>query len=57
MPELIVYDKRNKRIHRNSAVKYRGMRAIVTELVDTTNIKVRTGGIIQSVKACQVEVL
>lgn len=57
MPELIVYDKRHRRLHVNTAVKYRGGRAIVTELVSTTKIKIKTGGIISEVAASKVEKL
>lgn len=57
MPELIVYDKRNKRVHVNSAVKYRGMRVIVSELVDSKTVKVKVGGMIQTAKTSHIEVL
>ena len=57
MPELIVYGKRNRRLHVNTAVKYRGGRAIVTQLVSSSRVKIKTGGIITEVAASKVEVL
>lgn len=57
MPELIVYDKRNRRVHVNSAVRYRGMRVIVSELIDSKTVKVRIGGMIQAAKADKIELI
>jgi hypothetical protein len=57
MPELIVYDKRNKRLQVNSAVRYHGNRAIVIALLSTERVKIKTGGIISEVPASKVEVL
>lgn len=48
MPELIVYDGRNNRLHVNTVVRYRGMRCVVTKLVSTKKVDVKIGAIVHS---------
>jgi hypothetical protein len=57
MPELIVYDSRGYRLHVNSAVHYRGMRAVVTQLITPNTVKIKMGGIVQTVYANRVRLM
>lgn len=52
---LFAYAKGGKKIYVNSRVTYRRSSAIVTEIVDSQTVKIRTGAIVTTVASEKCE--
>lgn len=50
------YDKSGKKIYVNTRVRYRRGTAIVTDIIDSEHIKIKTGAIITAIASRQSEV-